>query len=44
MWICDMGKGSLVDTDLNGEALRAAGNYRENGKKRGQPVSYFGQK
>ena len=25
-------KGSLVDTDLNGEALRAAGNYRENGK------------
>lgn len=25
-------KGSLVDTDLNGKALRAAGNYRENGK------------
>ena len=23
-----------MDTDLNGEALRAAGNYRENGKSR----------
>ena len=32
-------KGSLVDTDLNGKALRAAGNYRENGKNAAPPLS-----
>ena len=35
-------KGSLVDTDLNGKALRAAGTIRKT-EKRIRPVSYFGQ-